>query len=112
LITWSDTLVDAVAMELEKQLASAERGELARQSLEAFGALILVGDSSAAADLANTFATEHLHIACAEPEKMLSKIRNAGAVFLGPFSPVAAQAIMLRGHHRLPTAAGCGIVVR
>jgi histidinol dehydrogenase len=103
LITWSDKVVDAVAMELEKQLASAERGELARQSLEAFGALILVNDSTAAADLANTFATEHLHIACAEPEIMLNKIRNAGAVFLGPFSPVALGDYVAGPSHVLPT---------
>jgi histidinol dehydrogenase len=78
---------------------------LARQSLEAFGALILVNDSSAAADLANTFATEHLHIECAEPEKMLSKIRNAGAVFLGPFSPVALGDYVAGPSHVLPTGA-------
>jgi histidinol dehydrogenase len=105
LITWSDKVVDAVAMELEKQLATAERGELAQQSLEAFGALILVNDSNAAADLANTFATEHLHIACAAPEKMLNKIRNAGAVFLGPYSPVALGDYVAGPSHVLPTGA-------
>jgi histidinol dehydrogenase len=105
LITWSEKLVDFVAAELEKQLASAERGELARQSLEAFGALILVKDANAAAELANEFATEHLHIACAEPEKMLSKIRNAGAVFLGPFSPVALGDYVAGPSHVLPTGA-------
>jgi histidinol dehydrogenase len=105
LITWSEKLVDVVAAELEKQLESAERGELARQSLEAFGALILVKDANAAAELANEFATEHLHIACAEPEKMLSKIRNAGAVFLGPFSPVALGDYVAGPSHVLPTGA-------
>jgi histidinol dehydrogenase len=105
LITWSEKVLDAVTVELEKQLASAERGELARQSLEAFGALILVNDSHAAAKLANTFATEHLHIACAHPEKMLSKIRNAGAVFLGPFSPVALGDYVAGPSHVLPTGA-------
>jgi histidinol dehydrogenase len=105
LITWSERVIDAVATELEKQLASAERGELARQSLEAFGALIMVNDSDAAAEMANTFATEHLHIACAEPEKMLSKIRNAGAVFLGPFSPVALGDYIAGPSHVLPTGA-------
>jgi histidinol dehydrogenase len=105
LITWSEKAVDAVARELEKQLTSAERGELARQSLEAFGGLILVKDADAAVDLANTFATEHLHIACAEPEKMLAKIRNAGAVFLGPFSPVALGDYVAGPSHVLPTGA-------
>jgi histidinol dehydrogenase len=105
LISWNEKTIDAVAAELEKQLASAERGEIARQSLEAFGALILVNDSDAASDLANTFATEHLHIACANPESILSKIRNAGAVFLGPFSPVALGDYIAGPSHVLPTGA-------
>ena len=94
-----------MAAELEKQLATLQRGDLARQSLEAFGALILVSDRDEAAELANTFATEHLHIACAEPEEMLSKIRNAGAVFLGPFSPVALGDYVAGPSHVLPTGA-------
>ena len=69
LITWNERTVEGVAVELEKQLKTAERGDLARQSLESFGALILVQDRLAAADLANEFATEHLHIACASRKK-------------------------------------------
>jgi histidinol dehydrogenase len=105
LITWSEKLVESVAAELEKQLATAERGELARQSLEAFGALIVVKDADAAAELANEFATEHLHIECADAEQMLAKIRNAGAVFLGPFSPVALGDYVAGPSHVLPTGA-------
>jgi histidinol dehydrogenase len=55
--------------------------------------------------LANTFATEHLHIACAEPERMLGKIRHAGAVFLGPYSPVALGDYVAGPSHVLPTGA-------
>jgi histidinol dehydrogenase len=105
LVTWSEKLVDSVAAELEKQLAGASRGDLARQSLEAFGALIVVSDADEAAELANTFATEHLHIACAEPEKILGRIHNAGAVFLGPFSPVALGDYVAGPSHVLPTGA-------
>jgi histidinol dehydrogenase len=104
-ITWSEKLVRDVVAEMEKQLSAAPRGELARQSLEQFGALITVGDREAAAELANVFATEHLHIECAEPEQMLSKIRNAGAVFLGPFSPVALGDYVAGPSHVLPTGA-------
>ena len=89
--------------ELEKQLAKIERAELARQSLEAFGALIVVRDRDEAAQLANVLATEHLHIACAEPEELLVKIRNAGAVFLGPFSAVALGDYVAGPSHVLPT---------
>ena len=105
LISWSEATLAAVAAELEKQLATVKRAEVARQSLEAFGALILVRDREEAAAMANTLATEHLHIACAEPEEMLNKIRNAGAVFLGPFSPVALGDYVAGPSHVLPTGA-------
>jgi histidinol dehydrogenase len=105
LITWSEVTFHAVAAELEKQLSCAQRGELARQSLEAFGALIMVAGREEAADLANLLASEHLHIECDEPEEMLSKIRNAGAVFLGPHSPVAIGDYVAGPSHVLPTGA-------
>lgn len=105
LITWSEQARESIAQELEKQLAAVSRGDLARQSLEAFGALILVGSRDEAAELANILASEHLHIACAEPEKMLDEIRNAGAVFLGPFSPVALGDYIAGPSHVLPTGA-------
>ncbi len=105
LITWSDGLVDAVAAELEKQLATLSRGELARESLTSFGALIRVRDRDEAAELANTLATEHLHIACDDPEAMLEKIKFAGAIFIGPYSPVAIGDYVAGPSHVLPTGA-------
>ncbi|HJQ81819.1 MAG TPA: histidinol dehydrogenase [Lacipirellulaceae bacterium] len=105
LITWNEPTLNAVAGELEKQLGTIQRGDLARQSLESFGALILVSGRDEAAQLANTLASEHLHITCAEPEDMLGKIRNAGAVFLGPYSPVALGDYVAGPSHVLPTGA-------
>jgi histidinol dehydrogenase len=105
LITWSDRFLESVAGELERQLKSLSRGEMARESLTAFGALIRVADRDEAARLADTLATEHLHIACENPEQMLSKIRFAGAVFLGPFSPVAVGDYVAGPSHVLPTGA-------
>jgi histidinol dehydrogenase len=105
LITWSETTFQAVATELEKQLGTAQRGDLARQSLESFGALIMVSGRDEAASLANLLASEHLHIECAEPEEMLNQIRNAGAVFLGPNSPVALGDYVAGPSHVLPTGA-------
>jgi histidinol dehydrogenase len=105
LITWSDATLHSVAAELETQITSVQRGDLARQSLEAFGALIMVSGRDEAVQLTNTLATEHLHIACADPEEMLNKIRNAGAVFLGPFSPVALGDYVAGPSHVLPTGA-------
>jgi histidinol dehydrogenase len=105
LITWSDMTLHGVAAELEKQLATVQRGDLAKQSLESFGALIMVSGRDEAAELANAFASEHLHIACVEPEEMLGRIRHAGAVFLGPYSPVALGDYVAGPSHVLPTGA-------
>jgi histidinol dehydrogenase len=103
LITWSAKLVAAVAAELETQLATLDRGDLARQSLEAFGALILVRDEEEAVALANELATEHLHLACAEAERLAGRIRYAGAMFMGPYSPVPLGDYAAGPSHVLPT---------
>jgi histidinol dehydrogenase len=104
-ITWTSRLIDAVAAELDKQLATLERGELARQSLEAFGALVLVRNDDEAVDLANELATEHLHLACDEAERLAPRIRNAGAIFMGPYSPVPLGDYAAGPSHVLPTGA-------
>lgn len=103
LISWSPGLLDDVAEELNRQLAELERGELARQSLEQFGALVQVRSADEAADLANQIAPEHLHIATDEAERLLEKIPNAGAAFLGHFSPVALGDYAAGPSHVLPT---------
>lgn len=105
LITWSAPLVDQIVDELEKQLSELDRGDLARQSLEQFGALILVRDRDEAAELANELATEHLHLACDDAEDLLASIRHAGAVFVGPYSPVALGDYAAGPSHVLPTGA-------
>ncbi|MEX0586460.1 MAG: histidinol dehydrogenase [Pirellulales bacterium] len=105
LITWHEPTLLAVAAALESQLNTAQRGVMARESLESFGALILVADRDEAATLANTLATEHLELVCAEPEAMLEKIRCAGAVFVGPYSPVALGDYVAGPSHVLPTGA-------
>jgi histidinol dehydrogenase len=105
LITWDADLVDAVAAELEKQLATLERGDLAVQSLESFGALILVRDEDEAARLADELATEHLHLASANAERLAKKIRYAGAMFIGAYSPVPLGDYAAGPSHVLPTGA-------
>jgi histidinol dehydrogenase len=103
LITWSPKLLDAVANELVAQMAGLERGDLARQSLEDFGALILVRDADEACALADEIASEHLHIATENAEELLAKIAHAGAVFLGHYSPVALGDYAAGPSHVLPT---------
>jgi histidinol dehydrogenase len=105
LITWHEPLLDGVAEQLERQLAELDRSVLARESLEAFGALILVRDRDEAAALADELATEHLHIQCERPRDMLARIRCAGAAFLGPYSPVPAGDYAAGPSHVLPTGA-------
>ena len=105
LITWSAPLIDQIVAALEKQLAELERGDLARQSLDQFGALILVSDRDEAAELANQLATEHLHLACEDASDLLEVIRHAGAIFVGPYSPVALGDYAAGPSHVLPTGA-------
>jgi len=105
LITWHAPLIDAVAAELEKQLATLERGDLTRPSLEAFGALVLVKNPDEAVKLANELATEHLHLAGPEAERLAERIRYAGAIFLGAYTPVPVGDYAAGPSHVLPTGA-------
>jgi histidinol dehydrogenase len=103
LVTWHEPLPDAVAAEVSKQLGALERGELARDSLEQFGALVLARDSDEAVACANSLAPEHLHVATREPEALLPLIDHAGAVFLGHHTPVALGDYVAGPSHVLPT---------
>ncbi|QDU88456.1 Histidinol dehydrogenase [Pirellulimonas nuda] len=105
LITWHEPLVEQVAQQLAAQLALSPRGDLARQSLESFGALVTARDREHAAAIAELLATEHLHLACEDPQEMLGRIRSAGAVFLGPYSPVPVGDYAAGPSHVLPTGA-------
>ncbi|MBI1899844.1 MAG: histidinol dehydrogenase [Planctomycetia bacterium] len=104
LITWEPQLLDGVAAELSKQLATLARGDLARESLEQFGALILVEGADEACRVADLIAPEHLHIATTDPESLVAKIPHAGAVFLGHYSPVALGDYAAGPSHVLPTS--------
>jgi histidinol dehydrogenase len=105
LITWDAGVIDRVFTELARQVAELARGELARESLEAFGALVVVENRAEAARLANRFAPEHLHIECEQPEEVLANIRHAGAIFIGPYAPVAVGDYAAGPSHVLPTGA-------
>jgi histidinol dehydrogenase len=105
LLTWHEPLVEQVAAELDKQLATLQRSDLTRQSLESFGVLITVRDRDHAAQLCDKLATEHLHLACEDPEGLLDQVRCAGAVFLGPFTPVPVGDYSAGPSHVLPTGA-------
>ncbi|MEN1681204.1 MAG: histidinol dehydrogenase [Planctomycetota bacterium] len=105
LVTWHEPLVDAVQAELDRMLGGLSRGDAATRSLESFGALVTVQDRDHAAEVCDLLATEHLHLACENPEGFLTQIRCAGAVFLGPHSPVPVGDYAAGPSHVLPTGA-------
>ena len=104
LIGWDETILDRAVEELERQLARLERGELARQSLEEFGAVILARDADEACALADEIAPEHLHIATENAAALADKIMHAGAIFLGNYTPVALGDYAAGPSHVLPTS--------
>jgi histidinol dehydrogenase len=103
LITWHAPLIAAVMVELKQQLAKLPRGDLALASLNEYGALILVRDEQQAAELSDVLAPEHLHISTRDPEALLERVQNAGAIFLGHHTPVAVGDYFAGPSHVLPT---------
>ncbi|MEO6811316.1 MAG: histidinol dehydrogenase, partial [Isosphaeraceae bacterium] len=103
MITWEPSLIDQVADVLVEQLANLSRGDLARDSLERFGALILVRDEDEAVELSNAIAPEHLHVSTADPERLAVRLTDAGAIFLGHYTPVAVGDYAAGPSHVLPT---------
>ncbi len=103
LVTWDESLVDHVDQAINQQVSRLSRCELTIDSLNAFGAFIIVRDSSQACEITDQLAPEHLHIACQQPRQLVSQIRNAGAIFLGPHSPVALGDYAAGPSHVLPT---------
>jgi len=103
LITWSEPLLDAVEQQLSEQLGRLPRGDLARQSLQDYGALILARTAQEACELSDSLAPEHLHISTSDPEDLLPQVQNAGAIFLGHETPVAVGDYVAGPSHVLPT---------
>jgi histidinol dehydrogenase len=104
LITDNAALADEVERAVQSQLNTLPRADIARASWNAFGAVILVERLDEAVDLANAIAAEHLEIMTSDPEAFSAKIRNAGAIFLGPHTPEAIGDYVGGSNHVLPTA--------
>ncbi len=105
LLTSCRDLGKAVVEAVRRRLAVLERAELTRESLERFSAVVITTSDAESQQLADELAAEHLSIDTADPEATLAGIRHAGAVFLGPYSPVAAGDYAAGPSHVLPTAA-------
>ena len=104
LITTSTELAEAVKGEVEKILAKLERRAIAQKSWQNFGSIIVVKSLDEACLLSNKIAPEHLQLFVQNPLSILKKIVNAGAVFLGAFSPEAIGDYIGGTNHILPTA--------
>ena len=104
LITDSDDLIKAVTEQVEINLKNLSRSEIAGKSWNHNGAIIKVTDFEMAAELTNRIAPEHLELCVYEPENLAKNISNAGAIFLGHWTPEAVGDYMTGPNHVLPTA--------
>lgn len=104
LLTDSMELARAVHRELEKQMARLERSEIMEQSLRDFGCAIVCPTLADCAALANEIAPEHLELMTREPRALLPLVKNAGAVFLGAYSPEPLGDYLAGPDHVLPTS--------
>jgi histidinol dehydrogenase len=100
----SKDILDRVALEIEAQLKELSRETIARQSIDTYGASILVSSIEEGIDVVNTIATEHLELHTQDVNKVLSQIKHAGAIFLGPYTPEPVGDYMAGPNHTLPTS--------
>ncbi|HBH61607.1 MAG TPA: histidinol dehydrogenase [Nitrospiraceae bacterium] len=103
LITDSLMLAEAVKKDLADQIRKLKRKDIARKSLNKYGAIIITRNLDKAGHIANQIAPEHLEIMTRAPSKMLPMIRNAGAVFLGKWTPEPMGDYAAGPNHTLPT---------
>jgi histidinol dehydrogenase len=104
LITDNAAFADKVDAAARAQIATLSRKEIAEKSWNANGAIIVVKNLDDAAALSDAFAPEHLEIATADPESLLKKVRHAGAIFLGRYTPEAMGDYIAGPNHVLPTS--------
>jgi len=103
LVTNDDALAAEVVKELGRQVKTLTRRAIAEKSLRDYGAIIMVNDLSEAARIADRIAPEHLELAVHRPFEMLPLIKNAGAIFMGHYTPEAVGDYAAGPNHVLPT---------
>ncbi|HEY3670424.1 MAG TPA: histidinol dehydrogenase [Acidimicrobiia bacterium] len=104
LVTWDPDVADATDAALDDLLADAPRRAEITSTLDTGGRIVLVDDALAALDAVNVIAPEHLELLTADPASLVPLVRNAGAVFLGPWAPAALGDYLAGVNHVLPTA--------
>ena len=103
LITTDDKLAEAVNVEIEGFLKELSRAEIIKKSLEQYGYILLADTMDDAVTAANAIASEHLEILTNDPYAVMTKIRNAGAIFLGEYSSEPLGDYYAGPNHILPT---------
>lgn len=103
LVTWDNALAEAVANEVRRQLERLPDPAVARASIDGRGLIVVTKDADEAILLANTVAPEHLELIVAEPLPVLGRLRHAGAVFVGPYTPEVIGDYVAGSNHVLPT---------
>jgi len=104
LVTESSELAEKVIMEIEKQILTSKHQQRIRTALGGMQSAVVIVDSvDQAISVANAYATEHLEILTADDKTVLSKISNAGAIFMGEYSPVSLGDYLAGSNHVLPT---------
>ena len=103
LVTTSHTLAEKVVAEVERQLSNLSRKDIARKAIDRFGAIVVVANLQEAADVSNSIAPEHLELAVEKPFDLLALIKNAGAIFLGHYTPESVGDYIAGPNHVLPT---------
>jgi histidinol dehydrogenase len=103
LITTDRSFGEKVAAEVERQLKELSREAIARKSWESFGVIIVAGTLDEAIAFSNRIAPEHLELAVENPFEILPLISNAGAIFMGHYTPEAAGDYLAGPNHTLPT---------
>lgn len=104
LVTDSRRLAQQVAQELEVQLKTLERSEIAAESIEKNGKIIIAQDLREGIEVANRIAPEHLELCVDNPFDYLGQIRNAGSIFLGRYNPEPMGDYFVGPNHTLPTS--------
>ncbi|WP_413443054.1 histidinol dehydrogenase [Synechococcus sp. MIT S1220] len=105
LITTDPRLADTIGAEIAQQLQNHPRREICEASLKDWGLIVICEDLETCANLSDKFSPEHLELLVERPEPLAERIQNAGAIFLGPWSPEAVGDYLAGPNHTLPT---CG----
>jgi histidinol dehydrogenase len=104
LVTPSKTLAEKVSRRIAARLRTLPKGAAARQAIKKWGAILLVPDLSAAIDVVNRIAPEHVKLLVQEPLRLLDEVERAGMVYMGHWAPAVLGDYVVGANHVLPTA--------